>query len=246
MVCFNIPPRKLPCDGKLRSKNLIFSNTNKTNKMKTFQLTAEPRTVLGKKASKALRNDEKIPVVLNGGKIVDLPYAGTLEEGQKVVELCNNKGIITTDLTVKAEDVRKLVYSPDVFEIDLTFDGVTRKAILKDLQFQPVKDTILHMDLLEVNDKKPVVVEVPVKLEGHAAGVKAGGKLSLSMKKLKVKAIYSEIPERVVINVDALELGKTIQVGDLHYDGFEVVNAKNAVVCAVQLTRAARGAQAKA
>ena len=214
--------------------------------MKTFQLTAEPRTVLGKKASKALRNDEKIPVVLNGGKIVDLPYAGTLEEGQKVVELCNNKGIITTDLTVKAEDVRKLVYSPDVFEIDLTFDGVTRKAILKDLQFQPVKDTILHMDLLEVNDKKPVVVEVPVKLEGHAAGVKAGGKLSLSMKKLKVKAIYSEIPERVVINVDALELGKTIQVGDLHYDGFEVVNAKNAVVCAVQLTRAARGAQAKA
>ena len=66
------------------------------------------------------------------------------------------------------------------------------------------------------------------------------------MKKLKVKAIYSEIPERVVINVDALELGKTIQVGDLHYDGFEVVNAKNAVVCAVQLTRAARGAQAKA
>ena len=214
--------------------------------MKTFQLTAEPRTVLGKKASKALRNDEKIPVVLNGGKIVDLPYAGTLEEGQKVVELCNNKGIITTDLTVKAEDVRKLVYSPDVFEIDLTFDGVTRKAILKDLQFQPVKDTILHMDLLEVNDKKPVVVEVPVKLEGLAAGVKAGGKLSLSMKKLKVKAIYSEIPERVVINVDALELGKTIQVGDLHYDGFEVVNAKNAVVCAVQLTRAARGAQAKA
>ena len=92
--------------------------------MKTFQLTAEPRTVLGKKASKALRNDEKIPVVLNGGKIVDLPYAGTLEEGQKVVELCNNKGIITTDLTVKAEDVRKLVYSPDVFEIDLTFDGI--------------------------------------------------------------------------------------------------------------------------
>ena len=185
--------------------------------------------------------------MLNGGAVVELPYNGTLLAGQKVVDLgVRNKGIITTDLTVKAEDVRKLVYSPDVFEIDLTFDGVTRKAILKDLQFQPVKDTILHMDLLEVNDKKPVVVEVPVKLEGHAAGVKAGGKLSLSMKKLKVKAIYSEIPERVVINVDALELGKTIQVGDLHYDGFEVVNAKNAVVCAVQLTRAARGAQAKA
>ena len=215
--------------------------------MKIFKLNAEPRTELGKKASAKLREENLIPVVLNGGEVVELPYNGTLLAGQKVVELgARNKGIITTDLTVKAEDVRKLVYSPDVFEIDLTFDGVTRKAILKDLQFQPVKDTILHMDLLEVNDKKPVVVEVPVKLEGHAAGVKAGGKLSLSMKKLKVKAIYSEIPERVVINVDALELGTTIQVGDLHYDGFEVVNAKNAVVCAVQLTRAARGAQAKA
>ncbi|MDE6715711.1 MAG: 50S ribosomal protein L25, partial [Muribaculaceae bacterium] len=80
----------------------------------------------------------------------------------------------------------------------------------------------------------------------HAEGVKAGGKLNLSMKKIKVKALYTAIPEKVVINVDNLELGKTIQIGDLHYDGLELVNAKNAVVCAVQLTRAARGAQSKA
>ena len=119
-------------------------------------------------------------------------------------------------------------------------------AVLKEIQFQPVKDTILHMDFLEVNDKKPVVVEVPVKLEGHAEGVKAGGKLTLSMKKLKVRAIYTNIPERLVINVDNLGLGKTLQVGELHFEGLELVNAKNAVVCAVQLTRAARGAQANA
>ena len=103
--------------------------------MKTFQLTAEPRTVLGKKASKALRNDEKIPVVLNGGKIVDLPYAGTLEEGQKVVELCNNKGIITTDLTVTAEAVRKLIYSPDIFAIELTVNGVKKNAKNADFEY---------------------------------------------------------------------------------------------------------------
>ena len=114
------------------------------------------------------------------------------------------------------------------------------------MQFQPVSDAVLHIDLLEVNEKKPVVIEVPVKLEGHAAGVKAGGKLSLSMKKLKVKAIYTNIPERVVINVDNLGLGKTLQVGELHFEGLELVNAKNAVVCAVQLTRAARGAAATA
>ena len=214
--------------------------------MKTFALQAEARTDLGKKASKALRAEGKIPVVLNGGELVNLPYEGTLLKGQKVVELGDGKGIITTDLTVDMEAVRKLIYTPDIFAIDLTFDGVTRKAVVKDLQFHPVKDTLLHMDLLEVSDKKPVVIEIPVKIEGHAEGVKAGGKLTLSMKKLKVKAIYTDIPERVVINVDNLGLGKTLQVGDLHYDGFELVNAKNAVVCAVQLTRAARGAAAAA
>ena len=94
--------------------------------------------------------------------------------------------------------------------------------------------------------EKPVTIEVPVKLEGHAEGVKAGGKLNLSMKKIKVKAPYTEIPERVVINVDNLGLGKTLQIGDLHFEGLELMNAKNAVVCAVALTRAARGAQANA
>lgn len=214
--------------------------------MKTFQLTAEPRTDLGKKAAKELRKANLIPVVLNGGAVIDLPYAGTLKAGEKIVEIGNGKGLITTDLVVKADDVRKLIYTPDIFAIELTFNGETRNAVVKDIQFHPVKDNILHIDLLEVTDKKPVVIEVPVKLEGHAEGVKAGGKLNLSMKKIKVKAIYTEIPERVVINVDSLGLGKTLQIGDLHFDGLELVNAKNAVVCAVQLTRAARGAQANA
>lgn len=214
--------------------------------MKTFQLQAEPRTDLGKKATKALRAEGKIPVVLNGGAAVELPFTGTLAPGQKLVEIGDNKALITTDLVVAQDDVRKLVYTPDIFAIELDFNGGKKMAILKDIQFHPVKDTILHMDFLEVDDKKPVVIQVPVKLEGHAEGVKAGGKLSLSMKKLKVKAIYTNVPERLVINVDDLGLGKALQVGDLHFEGLELVNAKNAVVCAVQLTRAARGAQAAA
>ena len=214
--------------------------------MKTFQLQAEPRTNLGKKATKALRAEGKIPVVLNGGAAVELPFTGTLAPGQKLVEIGDNKALITTDLVVAQDDVRKLVYTPDIFAIELDFNGGKKMAILKDIQFHPVKDTILHMDFLEVDDKKPVVIQVPVKLEGHAEGVKAGGKLSLSMKKLKVKAIYTNVPERLVINVDNLGLGKALQVGDLHFEGLELVNAKNAVVCAVQLTRAARGAQAAA
>lgn len=214
--------------------------------MNSFQLAAEPRTDLGKKAAKQLRKENKIPVVLNGGQQIDLPFTGTLKPGEKIIEIGRGKGIITTDLTVTTDAVRKLVYTPDIFAIELDINGEKRNAVLKDIQFHPVKDTILHMDLLEVNDKKPVTIEVPVKLEGHAEGVKAGGKLTLSMKKIKVKAIYTNIPERVVINVDNLGLGKTLQIGDLHFEGLELMNAKNAVVCAVQLTRAARGAQAAA
>ncbi|MCM1163012.1 MAG: 50S ribosomal protein L25 [Muribaculaceae bacterium] len=214
--------------------------------MKTFQLSAEPRTGLGKKAAKELRDQNLIPVVLNGGKIIELPYAEALKPGEKIVEIGNGKGLITTDLTVKQDDVRKLVYTPDIYAIELTVNGEKRMAVLKDLQFHPVKDTILHMDLLEVTKEKPVVMEVPVQLEGHAEGVKAGGKLTLSMKKIKVKAPYTDIPEKVMINVDTLGLGKTLQIGDLHFEGLELMNAKNAVVCAVQLTRAARGAAATA
>ena len=214
--------------------------------MKKFQLEGVARTDLGKKAVRELRKQNLIPAVLNGGEHVDLPFNGTLKAGEKIVEVGNGKGLIVTDLTVSNEAVRKLIYTPDIFEIELTIGEKKVMAVLKDIQFHPVSDKILHIDFLEVTENKPVVMEVPVQLEGHSEGVRAGGKLSLSMKKLKVKAVYNVIPERLVVNIDNLGLGKTLQVGDLHYDGLELMNAKNAVVCAVQLTRAARGAQAKA
>ena len=214
--------------------------------MKTIQLSAEPRTDLGKKAAQALREEGKIPAVLNGGEIIELPFTGTLKPGEKLVEIENGRGMITTDLTVTNDSVRKLIYTPDIFAVELEYNGEKKMAVLREVQYHPVKDTILHMDFLEVSEKKPVVIAVPVKLEGHAEGVKAGGKLTLSMKKVKVKALYTEIPERLVINVDHLGLGKTLQVGDLNFEGLELVTPKEAVVCAVQLTRAARGAQAAA
>lgn len=193
--------------------------------MKTFQLEGKTREVAAtsadqKRALKAMRSNNEIPAVLYGGEKV-------------------------THFSVTTEGVRKLVYTPEIFVVELTIDGKKTMAILKDLQFQPVSDAILHIDFMEVSESKPVVMEVPVVLEGHAEGVKAGGKLTLQMRKLKVKALYNTIPERLVINVDHLGLGKTMQVGSLHFEGLELMNAKNAVVCAVQLTRAARGAQAK-
>ena len=194
--------------------------------MKTFQLEGKSREVAAssadqKRALKAMRKNNEIPAVLYGGEKV-------------------------THFTVTKESVRKLVYTPEIFAVELTIDGNKTMAIVKDIQFQPVSDAILHMDFLEIFDNKPVTMEVPVILEGHAEGVKAGGKLSLQMRKLKVKAIYTSIPEKLYINVDSLGLGRSIQVGALQFEGLELMNAKNAVVCAVQLTRAARGAQAKA
>ena len=117
---------------------------------------------------------------------------------------------------------------------------------MKDIQFHPVKDNILHVDFYQIDETKPIIMEVPVQLEGLAEGVKAGGKLALQTRKLKVKALYNIIPERLVINVSNLGLGKTIKVGELNFEGLELMNAKETVVCAVKLTRAARGAAANA
>ncbi len=189
--------------------------------MKTFELKGEVRSELGKKASKAVRNGEAVPCVLYGGK-ENLHFTAT------------------------ESDLRKLVYSPDVFVVELNIGKTATKAIMKDLQFHPVTDKVLHIDFLEVSDKKPVVVEIPVKLSGLAEGVKAGGKLSLEMRKLKVKGIYSNIPEAITIDVTNLGLGKSIQVGKVEVKDMELLNAKNAVVAQVKLTRAARGAAAAA
>ena len=154
----------------------------------------------------------------------------------------DGKAIITTDLQVNFADIRKLIYSSDVFAIELTFNGQTRMAVLKDIQFHKVSDAILHIDLLEVNDQKPVIVEVPVHVEGHAAGVKAGGKLYLNLKKVKVKAIYTQIPETIMVDVTECAIGHAIKVGDLHFDNFELVNPKDLVIAGVRTTRAAKAA----
>ena len=216
--------------------------------MKTFQLNAEPRTDLGKKAAKALRKENKIPVVLNGGKLVELKdgkYDGTLLKGEKVVPVGRDgKAIITTDLVVNAADVRKLIYTPEIFVIDLTFDGQTKKAVLKDIQFHAVNDAIMHIDLLEVYEDKPVTMEVPVHVEGHAVGVKAGGKLFLSMKKVKVRSLYSKMPETIMVNVSDLQIGHAIKVRDLQFDDYELVSAKDLVICGVKATRASANAAA--
>ena len=189
--------------------------------MKTFELKGAVRTDLGKKATKAERVVDKVPCVLYGGAE-------------------------NTHFTTTISDIRKMIYSPEVFVVNLDIDGKNTKAIMKALQFHPVSDKVLHIDFLQLTEDKPVVVELPVKLEGLAEGVKAGGKLSLEMRKLKVKGLYTQIPENIVIDVAGLGLGKSIQVAKVSLENLEILNNKNSVVAQVKLTRAARGAAATA
>ena len=215
--------------------------------MKTYNLEATPRETVGQKASRDLRRQGLIPAILYGQKPVELPYQCTLSAGEKIVEIANQKGVVVTDFSVSFEGVRKLIYTPEIYVVVIDIKGSKKvKAILKDAQFHPVTDSILHIDFLEVFDDKPVVMEVPVLLEGHALGVKAGGKLNQSIRKLKVKGFAANIPEILKVNVEHLELGKAIKVGELSFDNIEIVNAKNTVVCIVKMTRASQSAAAAA
>ena len=188
--------------------------------MKTFELNGSKREGTGKKAAKAFRKEGLVPCVLYGG-------------GENV------------HFSVTKEGIRKLIYTPEVFIVNLTIEGKSCSAILKDSQYHPVTDELLHADFLQISEDKPVTIEIPVVLEGLAEGVKAGGKLSLEMRKLKVKGLYKNFPEKLVVNIENLGLGKTIQVGNLSFENLELLNAKDNVVAAVKLTRAARGAAAK-
>ena len=215
--------------------------------MKTYNLEATPRETVGRKASKILRKQGLIPAILYGQLPVELPYQGTLTAGEKIVEISKQKGVVVTDFTVSFDGVRKLIYTPEIYVVDIDIKGSKRvKAIIKDSQFHPVTDDILHIDFLEVFDDKPVVMEVPVLLEGHALGVKAGGKLNQTIRKLKVRGFAANIPELLKVNVEHLELGKAIKVGELDYDNIEIVSPKNMVVCIVKMTRASQSAAAAA
>ncbi|MBR1929767.1 MAG: 50S ribosomal protein L25/general stress protein Ctc [Paludibacteraceae bacterium] len=180
--------------------------------MKEFNLTGSLRQDYGKKAAKALRKQELVPCNLYGA-------------GANVT------------FAVNVNDVRKLIYTPDTQIVNLSVDGKECKAVVKELQFHPVSEALLHIDFLQVVADKPVTVAIPVQLEGHAEGVKAGGKLQLVTRKLNVKGLYTNLPDRIVVDVTSLGLGKKIQVADLHYDNLEITNVKTQIVAQVKATR---------
>ena len=192
--------------------------------MKSIDVKGTARNEFGKKGAKALRKQNLIPCNLYG-----------VERDEKGLP-------VAKAFSVTFEEVRKLVYSPDIFSVNLTIDGNTVLAVMREIQFHPVKDNILHIDFYQVDPKKPIVMAVPVKLNGLAAGVKAGGKLEQILRRVKAKALYTAIPEKVEIDVTPLTIGKSFKVGDLKVDGIEFVSPKDAVICTVMSTRSAAAA----
>ena len=196
--------------------------------MKEFSVSGTKRAATGKKAAKELRKEGLVPCNLYGEKKGEngLPEA--------------------LAFAIPAAQLRKVVYTPHVYVVNLTIDGEAHKAVMKELQFHPTTDALLHIDFFEVNETKPITIGIPVKLTGHAQGVRDGGRLSQAVRQLNVTAPYKQIPETLEIDVTNLKLGKAIKVAELSFDGLEIATPAQVVVCSVKATRASRSAAAAA
>lgn len=194
--------------------------------MKEISISGQKRENLGKKASKALRKEGFVPCNLYGEKKDD-------------------KGLpVALAFTSSFSELRKLIYTPHIYVVRINIDGTDHTAVLKEIQFHPVTDAPLHVDFYEVNEEKPITIGIPVKLVGLAQGVRDGGRMNLSIRKINVTAPYQIIPEHLDVDVKNLRIGKSIKVGQLSYEGLDIATSKDVVVCSVKMTRNANLAAA--
>ncbi len=190
--------------------------------MQTIAIAGNLRTDLGKKATKAVRRNNDVPCVMYGGE--------------------ENK-----HFSASAKAFRHLVYTPDFKIVEVTLDGKSYKAILKNVQFHPVSDSILHADFVELVPEKLVRVEVPIKIDGVAPGVKQGGALMLKMRRINIEATPENIVDKVSVDVSHVDLGQSVRVRDIkEMDGVTVLSALSNPIASVEVPRALRSAEASA
>lgn len=183
--------------------------------MKSITIKGSQRESVGKVSTKALRNAGKVPCVVYGG----------------------DKAL---HFSAEQKAFKDLVYTPNAHTVVISLeDGATYNAILQDIQFHPVTDEILHIDFYQLVDDKEVTIEIPVKTVGVAPGVLAGGVLRLNSRKLKVKAVPSNLPDFIEANISGLEIGNKLYVTKLVNDNYKIMHPDNTVVCQVRVSRAA-------
>ena len=183
--------------------------------MESLKVKAEKRTSLGKKEAKKLRALDLVPGVLYGSDEV-------------------------IHLSIPFSELRHLVYTPNVYLVDLDIDGEIKKAIIQDVQWHPVDEQMLHIDFMKIEDNKPLKIFVPVKIIGMAKGIKAGGKLKVNMRKLRVKALAENLPDAIEIDVTKLGIGSSIKVEELKRENLEFLDNKSNLVVGVISTRVAQ------
>lgn len=185
--------------------------------MKTVLLKGQIRESVGKKEAKKLRAQEIVPAVLYGGEA-------------------------PIHFSIPFSDLRKLIYTPNVYLMELDLDGTVYKAMMQDIQWHPVDEQVLHIDFLYLAGDKPVKMDIPLNISGLAKGIKMGGKLNTNLRRLKVKALAADLPDSIDVDVTELGIGDSIKVADLNIKNVEFLDAKSNVVVSVGITRAAKSA----
>ena len=180
--------------------------------MKSVSISAEKRVDLGKKEAKALRAAGKVPCVVYGGESI-LHFSAT--------EVAFNN----------------LVYTPNVYTVAIDIEGSTVNALIKDIQFHPVTDRIIHVDFIELTPGKEVNTEIPVVTKGNAIGVRNGGKLRKTLRKLSVRSTPENLPDAITLDITKMKIGEKIYVRDIDADKFDILTSGNAVVVAVKTAR---------
>ena len=180
--------------------------------MKTIEIIGYKRANLGKSESRNLRNDGNVPCVVYGGEEQIHFYSPMIL-------------------------FRELIYSPGANFIDLNIEGKKIKAILQEVQFHPVSDIILHADFLELIDDKKIKMEIPVSFTGQSPGVEQGGKILPRLRKLMVQSLPKHMPEFIEIDISKLELGKSIKVGDLEEEEYDILNSPLVSIVSVNIPR---------
>ena len=189
--------------------------------MKSIAISGSLRENVGKRDAKELRYQSLVPAVLYGGPT-------------------------QTHFAVSAADLKAVVYTPVVHFIDLQIAGVTSQAIIKDLQFHPLTEQIIHVDFLLLDEKKPVTIEIPIKLTGSSSGVKAGGKLVQKLRKLRIKALPKDHLDAIEVSIEGLEVGKSVKVAEIKVANLTITNAIEDTIVSVTTSRALRQAEQEA
>ena len=197
--------------------------------MKTIEIKALPREHFVKKSTNSLRAENNVPCVMYREK-------GNLH------------------FYAHENAFRGLVYTPDVYLVNLEVAGETYKAVMKEIQFHPVSDKLQHIDFMQVSEDKPVTIDIPLKITGESSGVKAGGKLRVKRRNLKVMGLTKYIPDHLTIDITGLGIGQSVKIGDLNYENLDIIDNKRAMIVSVEVSRvslkeeeaAAPGAEAPA